>query len=270
MTSPTSSSSFIGASVEEVQLSSAPLISVICQVRWPQFTAMSDGIAGIAVELGKSISAKYPLSNQHKEMQYQLSVQGLTQSLGEDIFEWISADDSWSVLLSQRYVAFQSKSYTNRQDFFNRMTEVLDILVAIVPIPVVERIGFRYTNRISEERDFHRLHELIEPQVLGASQLSGEVTLVHSLNEAVYTVQDSQLRVRSAELPPGGTIDPAIAPVDARSWLLDIDASKDLRDQFNVASVSETGHRLSSIAYSYFRWAVKDEFITHFGGVNNN
>jgi uncharacterized protein (TIGR04255 family) len=257
---------FVGERVEEIQLSSAPLILVICQMRWPQVTAMAGDIGDIATKLGKAIAHNYPLSSQHKEVQFQLSPQGVTQTQGDDIYEWTSADGDWSILVSQRYLALQTKKYTNRRDFFNRMEEGLSNLLSIVAIPVVERIGFRYTNRISNPEDLERLSDLVKAPVLGSSQFGDGVEMIHTLTEAVYKIDESQLRVRSAQLPRGGTIDPAIQPVDAKSWLLDLDASSEARIPLEGSQTIAKAQELSSLAYAYFRWAVKPEFINHFGG----
>lgn len=195
-----------------------------------------------------------------------MSPQGVTQSQGDDIFEWTSVDGDWSILVSQRYLALQTKKYTNRSDFFARMEFGLSTLLSIVEIPLVERIGFRYTNRISNPADLEGLDELVEPSVLGSSQFGETVEMVHTLTEAVYKIDESQLRVRSAQLPKGGTIDPAISPVDTNSWLLDLDASSEARTLFDPAKSVAKAQELSSLAYAYFRWAVKPKFIERFRG----
>lgn len=259
---------FIGEPVEEIRLSSAPLILVICQMRWPQVTAMAGDISDIASQYGKAVEHNFPLSNQHKEVQFQLSPQGVTQTQGDDIYEWTSADGDWSILVSQRYFTLQTKKYTNRQDFFERMSDALGPLLSIVDIPVLERIGFRYTNRISDAGDLARLSDLVRAPALGSFEFGDDVEMVHTLSEAVYRVGEANLRVRSAQLPRGGTIDPAITPIDDKSWILDLDASSEARTLYNVPDSISKAQELSILAYGYFRWAVKPEFLTHFGGTS--
>ena len=252
--------------MEETQLAAAPLILVISQIRWPQITTMTGDISSIANSFGRAIAHDYPINNQHKEVQYQLSPQGISQSQGDDIYEWTSADGDWSILVSQRFMTLQTKNYTNRNDFFTRMEAALKTLLSIVEIPVVERIGFRYTNRISKEEDFDRLNDLVEIPALGSSDFGKSVEMVHTLTEAVYKVDESHLRVRSAQLPKGATIDPVIPPIDAKSWLLDLDASSEARISLDPTDSMAKATELASLAYAYFRWAVKPEFLNHFGG----
>lgn len=257
---------FTGQPVEETQLTAAPLILVISQIRWPQITTLSGDISRIADSFGRAVSHEYPIMNQHKEVQYQLSPQGVSQSQGDDIFEWMSADGDWSILISPRFITFQTKTYSNRHDFFARMEAALKILVSIVEIPVVERIGFRYTNRISEREDYARLGDLVEVPALDSSGFDESVEMIHTLTEAVYRIDKSHLRVRSALLPRGGTIDPVIPPVDSPSWVMDLDASSDSRVPFDLTQSIAKASELATLAYAYFRYAVKPEFTIHFGG----
>lgn len=261
-----SNNPFTGQPVEETQLTAAPLILVISQIRWPQITTMTGDISKIAESFGRAISHEYPINNQHKEVQYQLSPQGISQSQGDDIYEWTSADGEWSVLISQRFMTLQTKKYSNRHDFFTRMEAALKVLLSMVEIPVVERIGFRYTNRISEADDYKRLSDLVEIPALGSSKFGESVEMVHTLAEAVYRIDDAHLRVRSAQLPKGGTIDPVISPVNAESWILDLDASSEARIPLDLTQSMAKATELASLAYAYFRWAVKPEFLSHFGG----
>lgn len=229
---------------------------------------MAGDISGIAESFGKAITHQFPLSSQHKEVQFQLSPQGVSQTQGDDIYEWTTADGDWSVLVSQRYFTLQTKKYTDRQDFFRRMGESLQALLSVVDIPVLERIGFRYTNRISDPEDLKQLTKLVQEPALGSSQFGDSVEMVHTLSEALYKVEESNLRVRSAQLPRGGTIDPAIPPVDEKSWILDLDASSEERMPLQGSESIAKAQELSTLAYAYFRWAVKPEFLTHFGGEN--
>lgn len=249
----------------ETQLTTAPLILVISQIRWPQITTMTGDISDVATSFGRAVAHEYPINNQHKEVQYQLSPQGISQSQGDDIYEWTSTDGDWSVLISQRFLTLQTRNYTNRQDFFTRMESALKSLLSIVEIPVIERIGFRYTNRISKTEDFARLSDLVEIPALGSSDFGESVEMVHTLTEAVYKIDESHLRVRSAQLPKGATIDPVIPPVDVKSWLLDLDASSEARIPLDPVHSVAKATELASLAYAYFRWAVKPEFLDHFG-----
>jgi uncharacterized protein (TIGR04255 family) len=64
-----------------------------------------------------------------------------------------------------------------------------------------------------------------------------------------------------------GTPDPAaIQPVNEPSWLLDLDMSTATQQDFEVDAVVAKTRSFSASIYSFFRWAVEDEFLRRFGG----
>jgi uncharacterized protein (TIGR04255 family) len=252
--------------VEEKSLSAAPLPLVLCQVRWPQITELIDNIDQIAKSFGSGLASDYPLSEQHQEMQIQVSPLGVTQVPGETIHQWMSADGDWVISLSKLFLTLQSKKYTSRSDFLERLEKALNALSAIVAIPVIDRIGFRYINRITEE-DLEQLPRFIRSEVLGGSTISfgDDVKMLHTVTETLYSVGQSRLLVKSARLPAGGTLDPTVPPVPGESWVLDLDASIENRIFFDPSNTVAVTRELSATAYDFFRWAVTDDFLQHFG-----
>jgi uncharacterized protein (TIGR04255 family) len=261
------SSPFNDEPVEEKSLSAAPLPLVLCQIRWPQITELIDNIDQIARTFGSVLSSDYPLSEQHQEMQIQVSPLGVTQVPGETIYQWTSADGDWVISLSKLFLTLQSKKYTSRSDFSERLEKALAALSAIVAIPVIDRIGFRYINRITEASDLRQLPKLIRSEVLGGSVIDfgHGVQMLHTVTETLYSVGQSRLLVKSAKLPPGGTLDPTVPPVPGESWILDLDASAENRIFFDPSNAVAVARDLSATAYDFFRWAVTDDFLQHFG-----
>ncbi len=85
------------------------------------------------------------------------------------------------------------------------------------------------------------------------------------LTDCEYEFSDeSALRTRWGFLGPRTTLDPAIAPVDSPSWVLDIDASHGERD-FDPAALIDQVQLFTDRIYRYFRWAVTDEFLNVYG-----
>jgi len=58
----------------------------------------------------------------------------------------------------------------------------------------------------------------------------------------------------------------AIEPVDEPSWILDLDMSLSKQRDFDVEELLNEAQRFSERIYTFFRWAVTDEFLQHFGG----
>ena len=75
---------------------------------------------------------------------------------------------------------------------------------------------------------------------------------------------DSLLRARWGFLGARTTFDPALAPVDTPSWVLDLDASHGERD-FDISTILDQVQLFSDRIYRYFRWVVTDEFLTTYG-----
>jgi len=256
------------APVEEVLLPRAPLITVLAQVRWPQVTHLKLNIAEIADRVGESLADEYPLYSQEKEFQVAITPAGPIQQENGTVYQFQSADHNWKISLSSAFVTLDVKNYTSRKDFIHRLEQVLASVGAAVNIPYAVRVGFRYVNRIDRESEYSRLVDHVQFAALGggAVPLTKDVELVHSLSEAVYRKGEVQLLARSAHLPPGATIDPAISPSANQSWTLDLDAFQEGETEFDAPKIAEKAWHLASIAYSFFRWAIDEEFLRMYGG----
>ncbi|WNY35392.1 TIGR04255 family protein [Curtobacterium flaccumfaciens] len=143
------------------------------------------------------------------------------------------------------------------------------MLRSVVDIPVVERVGVRYLNRIVDQDVMVRLDELVKPEVLGYQALvpadATEVGLVQAINQVEYNVGGGTLQVRSGVLAPGQTVDPSVAPVSGPSWILDLDASAQVDSRFDIDDALERAGRLSDTAYDLFKFVIKNGFVEHFG-----
>lgn len=254
--------------VAELPLLAAPLALVLCQVRWPQVTRVSGNLDEVANALGRALADDYPLASRRQEMQLVVSPQGVTQTPGAVVHVFGTADDMWQVALSETFAALEARQYTSRKDFCERFERVLSALAAVVSIPVVDRVGFRYVNRLDNEEDLKSLATLVKPAVLGGANvpLVEGVSMIHTVGEAAYAVGDSRLLARWAQLPPNSSLDPILPPVNANSWILDLDASREERQPFIAADLVRVVRDLSAIGYAFFRWSTTPAFISRFGG----
>lgn len=254
--------------VEEVPLLRAPLARVLSQVRWPQVTRLQSDLEAVAKQFGLALADEYPLITRQQEMQVVLTPEGVSQHPAGLIFLFGSADEAWRVSLSETFVTLETSSYTSKDDFCDRLEVVLDALSSVIEIPFVTRIGFRYVNRVDDPLDLAQLTDLVDGAVLGgaAVPLGDDAQMVHTLSEAVYDVGEAKLLARWAQLPAGSTIDPAIPPLNRRSWVLDLDASRETRFEFQPRVLGQEARRLSSVGYRFFRWATTDLFLKRFGG----
>lgn len=261
---------FTGDSEKSIRLSEAPLELVLCQVRWPELTFLQeDRLRPLALRFGEAI-ARYPIFTEAKEINYAITPEGVTQNVVGSVFQWASVEQDWHVSLARRFVTLYCTKYTTYADLNERLQDVLEKVRDLVQVPMVERIGVRYVNRISDQRALAELPGLISPQVLGYQALplgTGEATLQTSSNQAIYSIGDCHLQVRSGVVPPGETVDAAIPPLEGRqSWVLDLDASNDGRWILDAKAVADRASHLSDIAYDYFKLVITEGFEEQFGG----
>ena len=68
-------------------------------------------------------------------------------------------------------------------------------------------------------------------------------------------------------MPANATFDLyAIEAVPERSWILDLDISAVKTQAFSVEAVMQQALNFTERIYTFFRWAVTDEFLRRYGG----
>lgn len=91
-----------------------------------------------------------------------------------------------------------------------------------------------------------------------------------TINESWFFIPDGgeQIIARWGLMSADVTFDPdAIEPIDEPSWILDIDmSSKSKNREFSVEALISEAQNFAERIYTFFRWAVQDEFLRRFGG----
>ncbi|WP_353706965.1 TIGR04255 family protein [Cellulosimicrobium sp. ES-005] len=258
---------FTGDTEKKIRLKNAPLALVLCQIRWPEFQHLRGDLSETAQAFG-SVLEEYPVISNLHEVAYTLTPEGVSQQPGDKIFQWHSIDGVWHISLSRRFVTMYCTTYTSFPEFLERLELVLEAVRAQVKVPLVERVGVRYVNQVTDSRLVENLGEYVRPEVLGYSGLVGmsdDVRLASSANQARYVVDDAALQVRSGIVPPGETVDPAVSPAQVPSWVLDLDASSERVAPFDPSNVLSTAGRLSDFAYDFFKHVSTEGFLREFG-----
>jgi len=254
--------------IDEIPLERAPLVRVLSQVRWPTLTQMqAEPLGHIASEFGKSISSDYPIYGEQQEVQIVLTPEGPTQQAKGIIYQFKSSDEIWRVSLTTTFITLEASSYTSKKDFCDRFTSILDALQSVAAIPQASRVGFRYVNRVDDSEIYDRIGELVNPLVMGGGSVPlGPANLMQSINESLFAIGNTNLLARWAHLPPRGTTDLTIEASERSSWLLDLDAFREGNSAFVPQELVAQAETLSRVAYKFFRWAVKEEFLKVYGG----
>ncbi|MDR1790911.1 MAG: TIGR04255 family protein [Propionibacteriaceae bacterium] len=245
-------------------LSKAPLERVLCQARWEQLSRFDSGsVAEVAAKLATVIGDDYPFGQGQQEMQVTISPAGVTQQPGGMIHKFQSADRRWTATLSHMFIALETSRYTDHTEFIDKFGALFDALLSVVKIPSLTRLGYRYTNRLTESEDMPpKLMDYFVPSILGGlGDNSSQV--VQTVCETLHKQGGKYLMVRSGLLQPGAVIDPSLSPVRDKSWVIDLDAYEESAS-IDVAEIRDKAVGLSALASDHFRTLLTEQGLERF------
>jgi len=254
---------------KEIPLENAPLVRVIAQVRFPPILSIEkQDFVGAFQEAIRGI---YPVLLPEQTQGFAFGSQGIVQIPPQITWRFMDKTDvwSWRVSLASNFVALETTNYLSRSDFLTRLENILVALEenGIKPLSV-ERFGLRYIDRIIEP-NLEDLSSLVKPEVSGMMSASFSDKIHQTISESLFNLPDrsEQIAARWGLIPANGTFDPsAIDPIEKPSWILDLDMSLEENRDFNVETLIKEGQYYAERLYTFFRWAVKDDFLIRFGG----
>lgn len=253
-----------------VPLPDAPLVRVLAQVRFPQFSQFLSDEDQIARKFGALVSDDYPLFEQGVETVFMLTPTGVSpQPGGGKLWRLRAADGNWQVSFAQNFVALETSSYVRRGEFADRFQMVWEVFRSVARPPFIDRAGIRYTNRIERPEVLNRLGEYLRPEVSGVIGVQmAEGKLERTVSESLYRFDDgSEFQARYAQLPGGVSLDPSISPAIGPSWVLDLDSFHGWGPGgHNGDAIGGELRTLGLRSYQFFRWATTTTFLTEFGG----
>jgi uncharacterized protein (TIGR04255 family) len=250
----------------EIHLSNSPLIRVITQIRFPIIASIEkqEFIAGFQ----ESIRERYPILRSEQTQNIILGPQGIESIRNEVTWRFNDSDGKWRVSLAPEFLAFETTSYTSRGDFMERLGVVLNALDLSFGPKIVDRIGIRYIDRITGDQ-LTNINNLIEQEMLGILTTFIAGYAKQCLSESLFNLPDIKagMLMRWGRVQEKSTVDPAaIEPIPIPSWILDIDVFSLSKSNFNKDLLIENVRKYSERTYTFFRWAVKDEFLKQYGG----
>jgi uncharacterized protein (TIGR04255 family) len=249
-----------------VPLDQAPLVRVIAQVRFPLVVSVEK--QEFIAPFQEAIRARYPVLRPEKSQGIVVGKAGGVVETRSSVVWRFEDTKGWRLSLAPDFAAIETVRYGSRDDFLERVEHLFEALRDQVDLTVMDRLGIRYIDRVVGE-NLRDLANLVRPEVAGVmgSELAENAQL--SVAESLFALSDegAQLKARWGLLPPHATIDPgAVDAVGERSWLLDLDAFVAETRDFDVMSASAAARGFCERIYSFFRWAVTDEFLRRYGG----
>jgi uncharacterized protein (TIGR04255 family) len=248
----------------EVPLVDAPLVRVVAQLRFPLVAAIEQ--REFIAPFQEAIRSSYPVLRQEQTQQilFGANIAAPTQSVST-AWRFNSEDSHWRVSLTSDFLALETTKYTSRSDFLKRLEQVVSALATRIDPKLLDRLGMRYIDRISGDA-LADIVRLVRPEVRGLMGSPAAGAVSHSITETVFVRDDAQVLARWGRLPPNVTVDPAaIEPSEASSWILDLDMFSAAPTPFSVERVIADARGYMERLYTFFRWAVTEEFLHYFG-----
>ena len=251
----------------EVHLPRAPLIRVICQVRFPLIASIED--PKFIGEFQEVLRPEYPILREERALSLTLNASGMPVTSAPAIL-WRFKDGSgnWRVTLSTDFLAIETTAYESRDGFLARAGFLLAVLREKLGVGLLDRIGIRYIDRVVDP-ELKDIHHLVNKEFLGvlATPLASKVE--RSISECLIRAEPSGpvIQARWGLMPPKATFDPsAIEPIPDSSWVLDIDMYRTGPVVFDHQGIVAELRGYCEEIYGYFRWVVTEQFLATFGG----
>ncbi|MFE1746311.1 TIGR04255 family protein [Coleofasciculus sp. H7-2] len=249
----------------EVALNDAPLVRVLSQLRFPKITAIvkDDFIASFQ----EAIRKEYPILRPDEGQDILIGLEGV-QSQAVKVWRFSDIEGKWRVSLGSEFLAIETVSYTSRNDFVERLERLLKALKDHIGPQTIDRLGVRYIDRFQGDA-YDQLDSLIRGEVAGI--LSSELVEFsqQTISESIFRVPDEPwiMAARWGKLPAHATIDPnVLEPIETESWILDLDVFHAQARPLDVVELTAQVRFFAERIYTFFRWAVTEEFLLRYGG----
>ncbi|MET9041727.1 TIGR04255 family protein [Streptomyces sp. NPDC004362] len=260
--------------VDDVPLPDAPLARVIGQLRFGTLSVLASG-DDAAQAFVKELSESYPFIEQGLEQTLLFTPgQPIQQAEVGKVWRLRSADRQSVVALTNGALTLETEAYTGRTNFCGELVRLAGILQSVTRVPSYNRIAVRYTNRLAGAATLTQLTKLVQPEFLGlvGAPMGSGTQLSYALSQSLLSFEGAaKLLVQFGLLPEDGTFDPTLPPIGEQNYVLDLDSYEEFPDprqalRGEADAVSKAAIACAERAHTLFRWAVTEEFLTHFGG----
>lgn len=260
--------------IADVPLDPAPLARVIGQLRFGTLSVLASGDEA-AQAFMKALSEDYPFVEQGVQQALRFTPgQPVEPTEIGKLWRLRSPDRQTLVALNNGALTLETTDYRGRTVFCDELARLAGIFRDVTRVPAYSRVAIRYTNRLQGTETLARLTDLIHPELLGlvGADTGPGVDLTFTLSQAQFAFGDARnLLVQYGRLPGGATFDPTIDAAPEPNWVLDLDSSEEFSDSqkglaADAHSVKAAAVTCAERAHTFFRWAVTDRFLTHFGG----
>jgi uncharacterized protein (TIGR04255 family) len=254
--------------IQEIFLPRAPLLLTLAQVRFPHSPELlSDENLG---QIRDDLKADYPIMREEKALSFVISPNGaLTEGPPTGrIIRFKNKTETWQFSVGQDFMSLHTSAYTSREDFCSRFENVIRIVSSVASPIVIDRVGIRYINRFADD-DLSDIGQLIAEPFLGLLSLDlTPAEILQNFTQTILRLEEGHITSRWGLVPEGTIIDTSLAPLHARSWILDVDVYQERKDDFVAVEIGQHVRRYADLAYRFFRLAVTDRLLNRAGDSN--
>jgi len=193
--------SFLGLTMPNFKkLNKQPLKLVLAEVLFSPVLGMEKYIP----ELQDKLRKEYPLSNVRQEQAVNIN-NGIVKT--DLINRWIfsSKNNSTSVDVSINRLVFMTTDYNRFEDFSERISRVIDILIQTVEPSLYTRIGLRYSDVVIPSEN-EELSELVSENTLLPKCISKIGENINHRTETMVKTNEGNLVFRSAHYLSNRTV----------------------------------------------------------------
>lgn len=252
-------------SPSEVALPNAPLDRVLIQLRFPPIISIKTD--SYVAPFQEAIRKDYPVLRPEEVRNFLLDPERVQERTAK-IWRFYDLEEDWRVSLGSEFLALETTNYKSRHNLVERFGKIVQALEAHFDPQVIDRLGVRYIDRIRGDA-YTQLSTLVRKEVSGILSTELSEFSQQSISESIFEVPDEPwtMIARWGKLPPNFTIDPnVLQPIDSESWILDLDTFHQESRPLDVENLMGQVQQFSERIYTFFRWAVTEEFLRLYGG----
>lgn len=268
MTTTTVESPLSLAFPDEIHLKNAPLVRVLAQLRFPVQPAFDH--RETTAPIFEALRHSFPVVREEtvQGVMFQAFPVGdptkTVEPKGWTIWRLFDVGNAWRVSLSRDFLALETSAYQSHGEFISQWRAVLESLPPNLRPPVVDRFGLRYVDRLTGPA-LHRIAELVRGELLGVLGTADADRVLQTISDCVFDLTPDRLIARWGKLPPNASYDPGtINQIPEPSWILDLDMVREQTRPFDIGHLIEDAQAYANRIYTFFRWAVKPEFLAFF------
>ncbi len=243
------------------QLSNAPVVYVLSQVRFSPVLKMSDFIPDIQEKHRK----KYPVFEEQTSQVLKIGPAG-PQASTETRWYLANPTQDTGFVITPGFVAFMTLHYSSFDNFLDQFRTVLVSLKEIADVSLVNRIGLRYIDFIEAGHGL-QLDDLVRREYFGF-RMSGVDRVTHQQDTSCIT-SAGKMRMRlmrgnhSSVLPDD--LDPVLriraAPENVESIILDTDHFDETESEFDIERICDVTDSLHLQTSKAFQAVVTEEAL---------